>query len=292
MNVIVKYKVSDKIVKQHFVDTGAILPVEHQFVIDASLPELQPMREEMELEYALGRDARPRPYLACSYSQSQFPQPRWEPVDIHPNQLETQQQQIDFILDDLAQRPRRLEKHQAYLAEQEALRRKTVEDGWRPIYRNAIAALNDDQPYSMSKQPDWAAGSEAAQLRDEYEVAKANYDTRQAEAKARYEADLQTWIAAHGSERLKMAHRQGYSVTRLYAEERAALEYPSYYLDYDDSAEWTNRASPSEAAMLEAERVGGRVVWVKNSREGNGEAVVIRGFLGKYDLLRFYSDEE
>jgi hypothetical protein len=292
MNVLVKYKVSDGVVKQHFVKTGEILPVEHQFQIDAALPELQPLREEMELYHALGRDASPRPYLAGSYRQEGLGAPSaFAPVDVHPDQLQTQQQKIDFLLADLAERPRRHQQHQAYLEKEAAYRRKATEDVWRPIYRAAITALNnDDLPYSMSEQPKWTPGSELAQLRDEYEAAKAAYDARQAQAKAQYEADMKVWIDAHGSERLRMAYRQGYSVTRLYAEERSATEYPEYYLDYDDTAEWTNRASPSQAAMEEAVRVGGRVVWVKNSDEENGEAVVVRGFLRKYNLFKFYAE--
>jgi hypothetical protein len=143
---------------------------------------------------------------------------------------------------------------------------------------------------------------------------QAAYDTRQAAmdaekearieadklaaqaAKAKREADKLDWVKEHGSEHLKLAIENGYDCQCLYATERAELEYPDYQVDFKDNADWDPRSCPSEAALLESIRVKGEVVWLtspvaKPSDEWVGyfeacEAVVVRGFLEKYHLIK------
>jgi len=120
-------------------------------------------------------------------------------------------------------------------------------------------------------------------------------------AKAQAEADKLAWCAAHGSPHLAQAVAAGYDCTRLYATERAAVEYPGYVLDYKNNAEWTSRSCPTAKALTEALAVNGEVVWLKEPpRSANPdpedywddsetypcEAVVISSFLGKYNLIR------
>ena len=111
--------------------------------------------------------------------------------------------------------------------------------------------------------------------------------------KARRLAERAAWAQANGSPRLRKCVEQGYDCQRLYALERAAAEHPGYVVDFDDKAAWKDRAGPSEAALDEAARVGGTVVWLTRQPHeefevyGEGwEAVVIRAYLGKYDLIR------
>lgn len=63
-------------------------------------------------------------------------------------------------------------------------------------------------------------------------------------------------------------------------------------VDFKDAAQWRDRSCPSEAALAEAERVSGLVVWLVASPDREAydfaerEAVVIRGYLDKYDLIK------
>jgi len=133
---------------------------------------------------------------------------------------------------------------------------------------------------------------------------------REAEAKAhekaereRLEAEKVAWIAAHGSDYLKRATALEYDCQRQYVTERAAMELPDFVADFDDRAAWKSRACPSEEALTEAEQLiaaghDARCVWLtelpyKEDRdEYHGEefepteAVVIRDYLGKYDLVK------
>lgn len=117
----------------------------------------------------------------------------------------------------------------------------------------------------------------------------------------RLDAEKRDWIARHGSDYLRRACGAGYDCQRKYVLERGALEHPGYTLDFEEAAAWKARSCPSERALAEAERVGGTVVWLtappRDTPPANdyevdydefeqGEAVVIRGFLGKYGLVR------
>lgn len=131
--------------------------------------------------------------------------------------------------------------------------------------------------------------------------------------KAEREADKIAWILAHGSEYLQKAHTAGYDCQRKYVEERAALEFPGFVVDFDDNAHWSSRSCPSEpslnAALAINEAAGdeiAEVVWLTTEPDGTAlgtesddrgewdtsplqprrEAIVIRNYLGKYDLVK------
>lgn len=142
-----------------------------------------------------------------------------------------------------------------------------------PGYNEAVAAA----------QTAW----DAAKAREESE-ARARREATDA-AKAALEADKRTWCAGpHASDHLRRAVTAGYDCQRRYATERAAVEYPGYVVDFDDNFSWKSRSCPSPEALAEAERVGGEVVWVTDGPDvyGEIEAIVIRGYLGGYDLVK------
>lgn len=123
----------------------------------------------------------------------------------------------------------------------------------------------------------------------------------EAEAAARRD-ERATWIQAHGSLYLRKCLSSRYDCQRQYAIERAARDFPGYVVDIEDDATWKSRSGPSEAALDEAARVDGLVVWLTNEPRATPqatnddgdyeepftpcEAVVIRAYLGKYDLVR------
>lgn len=136
-----------------------------------------------------------------------------------------------------------------------------------------------------------------AWLRQQRDEEQARNQKSEAAAKAREaqaQADRAAWVTAHGSDYLKKAVNAGYDCQRLYVTERAAMEHPAYVVDYQDTARWNDRSCPSEAALDEALRVNGEVVWLTNhpadEDDRQCEAVVIRGYLGQYDLIRTYPE--
>lgn len=117
------------------------------------------------------------------------------------------------------------------------------------------------------------------------------------------------WINAHGSEYLQRAYARGHDCQRLYVSERAALELPGYVVDFRDNAQWRDRSCPSVESLDEADRVERLdlrpadeieviIVWLTSPAHAErpdeysdeefeaSEAVVVRGYLGKYDLVR------
>lgn len=119
----------------------------------------------------------------------------------------------------------------------------------------------------------------------------------------RQQQDKRAWIEAQGSDYLRKAFAQEYDCQRLYVTERAASEFPAFQVDFDDDCTWKARSCPSLAALELAESVpGARVVWLTEISEtlaqtwdcekdeygdvGEAEAVLVTGFLGRYNLLR------
>lgn len=135
---------------------------------------------------------------------------------------------------------------------------------------------------------------------------------RREREKAERLAERARWAEAHGSEHLRRGLAAGYDMQRLYVIERAAAEAPGFVVDFDDKAGWSVRSGPSLAALDEleaarpvAERLGLRepeIVWLTRPPQETvaadeahweeeeyeaREAIVIRDFLGKYDLVRY-----
>ena len=145
---------------------------------------------------------------------------------------------------------------------------------------------------------------EAAQrkLREDREAARCAKESADRE---KAEHEKASWIKEHGSPFLRKATGADYNCQRKYVCERRDLEHPGYVVDFDNTANWEDRCCPSEAALEEALAVKGTVVWLiheagecivpddQAERWDEGvdqfrpcEAVVIRGYLGKYDLVR------
>lgn len=173
------------------------------------------------------------------------------------------------------------------------------------LYAEKLAreeAINDDRRALSQRK----AQSAEKRKQEEAENERRNAEERERReaAKAQAEADKLAWCKAHGSNHLRTAVENGYDCARLYATERAAVEHPGFTLDFDNAAEWKSRSCPSPEALSIALGVEGEVVWLtapaKNeepSAEDYGywadeyepcEAVVIRNFLGKYDLVRTF----
>ena len=144
-----------------------------------------------------------------------------------------------------------------------------------------------------------AATARAKELAEQIAEQRRQDAARQEAEKVARLAERRAWALAHGSSRLRKCIEMEYDSQRLYVFERAAFERPGYVVDFDDKAAWKARSGPSEAALDEAARVGGEVVWLtrlplddgapedyQEGWEDEREAVVIRHYLGRYDLIK------
>jgi len=145
---------------------------------------------------------------------------------------------------------------------------------------------------------EYEAKMAAKKAEEEAEKAKREA-AAQAEKEIR-ETEKLAWITAHGSDYLKDAVNLGYNCQRQYVTERAALEFPYFRADFDDRYNWKERACPSPEALAEVKALvaaghDAQVVWLTDDGADREdweefepcEAVVIRNYLGKYDLVKF-----
>lgn len=144
----------------------------------------------------------------------------------------------------------------------------------------------------------------------------ARYEKKQAEAVA-IEAERVTreqekadWIMKYGSDYLKDCLELDVKANLEYVVERANIEFPGYVVDYTNNTSWGEKFSPSKEALSELRRIRGLgvealIVWLTSPaqvrKEDNDdceydyrdkyepcEAVVIRNYLGKYDLAKTF----
>lgn len=125
--------------------------------------------------------------------------------------------------------------------------------------------------------------------------------------KEQREQEKSNWITAHGSDHLQRAWGMAYDCQRLYVTERAAMEAPGYTVDFNESASWRDRSCPSMQALDELtaieKAVKGEyhyVAWLLKPASDSVdeddyydyqhdypcEAIIIRGYLGRYDLVK------
>lgn len=114
--------------------------------------------------------------------------------------------------------------------------------------------------------------------------------------KQRKREEMADWIERYGDEQLQLAHANGYKCHRLYASQRAALEYPGFILDFNDKSTWNERVSPSLTALKQLgayPNTNAEIVWITGLGDDEEaidefecfEAIVISKYLGKYDLI-------
>lgn len=146
------------------------------------------------------------------------------------------------------------------------------------------------------------------QFVSERKAAEAAAKARKLADDAAAHATKLAWAQEHGSEQLRRGLERGHDCQRLYVRERAAIEAPGFTVDIENAAGWKSRACPSERALDaadEADALGlgeSEIVWLTAPAADRKrpdyesdvdaeefvecEAVVIRDYLGKYDLVR------
>jgi hypothetical protein len=156
----------------------------------------------------------------------------------------------------------------------------------------------------------WKRQSDERQAREEnrrelivtLDAQRDERKAKEAEAKKAYEADRAAWIEANGSDYLKQGLGLGYNINRSYVDDRAAVEYPTFQVARGDDWNWGERINPTPEALVEVSAlieagVKAEIVFLKEApgnRDEGGyrefdpcEAIMIHGYLGKYDLIKF-----
>lgn len=116
------------------------------------------------------------------------------------------------------------------------------------------------------------------------------------ENKLKREQEKTDWILKHGSQYLKDCLELGQYAHKEYITERANLEFPDFQVDYDNSINWKDRYSPSQKAIDELKRLrtitqDSNIIWLTDDGSNDCdfescEAIIIRRFLGRYDLFK------
>lgn len=118
--------------------------------------------------------------------------------------------------------------------------------------------------------------------------------------KLQWEQERNNWIDQFGSQYLKDATDLDYNIDDKYFEERATKEFPKYEINFYYNAGWNIRSNPSQKALNEVKELVKKnydavIVWLTapvNEEEKyyddfeECEAIVIRSYLGKYDLVK------
>ncbi|MGE5282944.1 MAG: hypothetical protein ACM3N0_11625 [Chloroflexota bacterium] len=155
---------------------------------------------------------------------------------------------------------------------------------WR-IYHEFGGEAELDEPIDdpiefMFQLEEWIASEEERikyedQLREQAEMQR-ELETR------RFEQEMQAWIEARGSGRMKAARARGYKVNPSYARARGREELPGAWIDTSGRAEYRERVDPSaEALALEGEfeewlerhglELRTRIVWLVEPPTGFAE---------------------
>jgi len=155
---------------------------------------------------------------------------------------------------------------------------------WR-LYREfgagpELAEPIDDPIEFMHQLEEWIASEEE---RIEYEDQLREQAEMQRELEARrFEQEMQAWIEAFGSSRMKAARARGYKVNPSYARVRGREELPGAWIDTSGRAEYRERVDPSAKALaLESEfeewleghelELRTRIVWLVGPPTGLAE---------------------
>lgn len=277
-----QYRRSSKLLDDIFIQTGERAESYKSLAVEMTeqTPELRARVLRVLGQPAVLSNSRdgyilyePKPRIITSSSISHKPE-----LVLWGNQMVLDQ---DLTVDDL---PALLDRIESGLGDLPALKAELA---------TKVAEWEEVQAKRQAEQE--AEKERQARIQADMEAAKR----RKAEER---EQEKRAWVAAHGSDYLKRAIAAGYDCQKRYVLERAAVEHPGAVVDWENVANWKSRSCPSEAALDLAEKVGGIVVWLTNppavSRATADEyadeyadefepceAVVLRDYLGKYDLI-------
>lgn len=268
----VKYVLSDEFRKRMFADTGAMPERENVIAFDAAT--LTPAQRAAIVAYAGTRTTFD---LACQFSTN------W--IGDTAKYVVNEQYHSALFAFDHQPDPAAIATACASLSmEMEALRKKSTNEkrtqAEKELARNiakledaitehesseyALGLSQDDRTmfaafgFDLSKRDELHAQynalkpefvREKEERRAAKQLAEEQEKERKAQADAKAHAEKLVWAKEHGSDQLRRGLEAEHTCSRLYAIERAAMEYPSCMLDYEKDAEWKDRSCPSVKAL-------------------------------------------
>lgn len=318
MQVQVKFKISDAYRKQQAVETGETPDKQLEVELVLDTPRLR--QDWIDLYGLSNRGAltdlfsvTSHPVPEAQYKNADGSTSRYKLADL-PRELESppDENKIKELISEMAQGFRDgLGETKAAVEAEKIERARQVKEA-QP-YLEAIEAAKTHEDYhaiSQSIPKGLLTAKIGKTFHDTLEYKLKNLFSQLAseehEARAaELESDKTAWIEAHGSDRLKRAHKHGYEVGRIYAIERAKFEAPEFVIDFYDEAEWKERTNPSSRELDELDKaselgIGSsyEIAWLislpnndPNNRYGQEyiepcPAIVIHGYLKKYNLIK------
>lgn len=294
-NLIVMWNASDDLRKQETIATGNITNRQREMVID--LTTLTPAQRAAIVEIASVPYA-PKPAYVIDLTE------RYTPVDKPPTYnagqemyWRTRHANVRFDAEPSLEQALALGAANAVvlqearcnaLAAQEAENRQKAEKQvreeaekveriarWTPLYWQiqpaAEAAIAGDSLEAIAAvYAAWPEGLNYGFAPDGGDSLDKRLNARKTElVKEWKQIAKQAWVDAHGSDHLKRACAAGHNCDRLYWIERAAIEYPGATLDYEENADWKDRACPSvkmldhrDAILAAHPGVKATIVWL------------------------------
>lgn len=170
-----------------------------------------------------------------------------------------------------------------------------------------------DEPVEFLEQLEQWLGEEQERRAQEYHR-RQQEDLKRDREVAKFEEEMNDWIVARGSDRLKTARGRRYKVTSSYARERGREELPEFWIDTAGSASYRERVDPTSDALRVETRIEewlddldpqlrSRIVWLTEPPSGltealeaesdeffdveleQQEAILVAPYLGRYDAL-------
>lgn len=151
------------------------------------------------------------------------------------------EQQQEVLRQKQEEETRRLQEEKQKLHDQEVERTLTcpIEDcaevRWGEYSRKS-GPWNDPRLADRAAQVDSWCKQKNDEISAKMLEEKESERREQAARKEKYKADMEAWIAQHGSERLKRCIQEGISCQGIYRDERIAKEYPGW-VKYSDLEE-------------------------------------------------------
>jgi regulator of replication initiation timing len=270
--VEVRYRLTEEAVRQHYIETGERIDQQRSILLDSS-------------RFTPGD----RTTLYDAFSE-------WGGIDVSrlPGKTEELHWKAQPSISEVVNFARLvgiLQRAISITAQNQQRRQDSLRkayDHWRANYEGFIAKalcsaeIDDLRVLEQVTQLEDALGIEvqhklSTRINEAY-LAKKDEEMVQ---------EKKTWIQENGGQHLRLAFGEGYACEMLYAEERAAKEYPGYSLSFPKGI-WVKCSDPTPEALQEAMAVKGEVVVRLSQKESDSleEAVVIHDFLRKYALIR------
>lgn len=175
---------------------------------------------------------------------------------------------------------------------------KSLEEN-QELLKSLIIDFKKEQEEKERKLKEERIKQEEKRLQEE-KINQENKLKKQAEKQAEKQEDIE-WIKSKGSEYLNQCISLGYNCQRKYIEERVSKEFEGFEVDFNDTANWNTRVSPSQEALDEVTKwidkgFNAKIVWltapIRRDKNDYGycldfeecEAVTIK-FKG-YDLIK------